>query len=477
MRSIPKGQMTLKSPVLIAALACAILFGGAGPVSAKTYTLEQCLKLAKENRASIERARGDKRNATAQVKRQFSRVFLPSLSARYGKSESRARDQKTEALGPPNGFPDQLTTVGGNTIPVFIDTGGVRPIVQFDVPDQDRSSSFFSLSANITLFDGFSNWHDYAGTRSASSQSSFDLKRSEQNLDLEVKAFYFAYLANIRNLTVQEEAVKRSQEQLNLVQSRYDVGSASLSDVLKQKVQFGNDNLTLLEAQNRAQTTKADLTFAAGLDLSDEIDFDTSYTENQYSGAMKQAINIGLAEHPGLRSAALDEKMNSHFLKSSYGDYVPSASAFVSQTWSTSSRADNLDQAFDFESKTLQFGVNVSWNIFDKYLREQSVIGRKVALNNSKAQRWETRNRVILDIKKAFLEVDKATEQVKVSTETVVSASEDMNLAQEKYNLGSASILDLLDAQVSLKDAQVSLIRSKLDLNLAVAKLENAMGS
>ena len=270
--------------------------------------------------------------------------------------------------------------------------------------------------------------------------------------------------------------MKRSQEQLNLAQSRYDVGSASLSDVLKQKVQFGNDNLTLLDAQNGAQTSKADLTFTVGLNLSDDVDFDTSYTEDQYSGVMSQAIEVGLREHPGLKSAIFNEKMNSHFLKSSYGDYIPAASAFISQSWSTSSRADNLDRAFDFESRTLQFGVNVSWNIFNKYLREQSVIGRKVALNNSKARRWETRNRVILDIKKAYLGVDKATEQVKVSTETVASASEDMNLAQEKYNLGSASILDLLDAQVSLKDAQVSLIRSKLDLNLAVAKLENSMG-
>ncbi|MBU0982717.1 MAG: TolC family protein, partial [candidate division Zixibacteria bacterium] len=39
-----------------------------------------------------------------------------------------------------------------------------------------------------------------------------------------------------------------------------------------------------------------------------------------------------------------------------------------------------------------------------------------------------------------------------------------------------ATILDLLDAQVSVKQAQVSLIQADLDFNLAVAKLEKAMG-
>ena len=56
------------------------------------------------------------------------------------------------------------------------------------------------------------------------------------------------------------------------------------------------------------------------------------------------------------------------------------------------------------------------------------------------------------------------------------AAEEDLKITREKYNLGAATILDLLDAQVSLKTAQVALIQVDFDLNLAVAKLENAMG-
>ncbi len=444
-------------------------------VKAETYTLEQCLNLAQKNRASITRAKGAKRDASASVKRQFGRVFLPSLSGSYQTSESRARDQRSEQLSR-NGVSDVINTVGGNQLGVFIDTGGVRNIFEVDVADQDRTSSAFRLSANITLFEGFSGLNSYKGVKKNSKRADFDLKRAKQNLDLSVRIAYFAYLANVRNLAVQEEAVKRSQEQLNLVQSRYDVGSASLSDVLKQKVQFGNDNISLLAARNGAKTSKADLGFEVGLDLNENMEFDTSYVEDKFDGALEGAIQSGVTSHPGLRSTELGVDVNRHFLNSAKGGYLPSVTAFVSENWSDGSRSDNLDANLSFSSRSLAFGVNVNWNIFDKFQREQSVTNRRVAYNNAKADSWEARNNVVLAVKKAYFVLDKAVAQVEVSNENVKSAREDMSLAQEKYNLGSASILDMLDAQVSLKDAQVKLIRAKLDQNIAVARLQNAMG-
>ena len=63
-----------------------------------------------------------------------------------------------------------------------------------------------------------------------------------------------------------------------------------------------------------------------------------------------------------------------------------------------------------------------------------------------------------------------------VAQESVAAAEENMKIVQERYNLGAATILDLLTAQEDLKRAQVSYINSRFDLNLAIARLENAMG-
>lgn len=442
-----------KLPLVATAMVTLLVAGGASQVFAETYNLERCLKEARENRASIVIARGSKSNASAETRRQFGRLFLPDISSSYRISESKEREQSTEVIDTATG---SVTTIG--------------------IPDQDRSGRSYSVTGSLTLFDGLSNVHDYLGVRKDSKRASNDLKRAEQNLDLTVKLSYFAYLANVSNLTVQVEAVNRSQEQLNLVQSKYDIGSSSLSDVLKQKVQFGNDNLSLLEARQRLLTSKADLAYVVGLDPDAEIEYDTTYIARQYVGTLAEATKTGLAGHPGLRSKKLSVSVANHYAKSAYGDYFPRVAAFVTHSWSRSSRSDVLVEPLDFESRSTTVGLDVRWNIFDRFSRERNIVRNRVSHNNAKAELRDLRNSAVLEIRKAFYEVEKAIAQVEVSGETVVSASQDINLAQEKHKLGSASILDLLDAQVSLKDAQVKLIKARLDHNVAVAKLENAMG-
>ncbi len=160
-----------------------------------------------------------------------------------------------------------------------------------------------------------------------------------------------------------------------------------------------------------------------------------------------------------------------------YGGYLPSASAFVSRSWSDGARSDNIEQPLNFVGTSTSWGLNINWNIFDGLIRESQLTRARINRNNAMADFSDERNRVQLAIKKAYLELNKATAQVKVSEENVASATQDMSLAQEKYNLGAASILELLDAQVSLKDAQVSLIKARFDQNLAVARLRNEMGT
>ncbi|MCH9030874.1 MAG: TolC family protein [candidate division Zixibacteria bacterium] len=448
-------------------------------VFAEKYTLEDCIKLAKENRSSVVRARGDKRNADALVRQRLSQLILPNVSATYRNSKSKATDQKTEDFRTVSFTQDTalLLDINGDTIGVVNPPTNIVQVKEdVTLPDQDRSSSFFDVSANLTLFDGFSNIHNWKSAKARSKAQDHELDLAEQSIVLDVKINFFAYLATIQNLQVQEETVKRSQEQLNLVQSRYDVGSASLSDVLKQKVQFGNDNLSLLEARNAEATTKADLAFVTGIDVTEDMEFDSNYPEVSFDGDLQSALLTGLNNHPGLLSSRKFESAARYDLKSAYGDYLPSVTGFVSRTWSDGSRADFIAESIDFSSTSTTWGVNVSWNIFDKLIRERNVVNNRVSLNNARADRYESNNRVARDIKKDYLDLQTAIEQVSVSEENVKSAQEDMNLAQEKYNLGSASILELLDAQVSLKDAQVTLIRNKFSQNLAVARLQFKMG-
>jgi outer membrane protein len=345
--------------------------------------------------------------------------------------------------------------------------------VEFEQDDLDRTSKSLNLQSSISIFDP-ANLFDYKAAGASSRGAHLDVINSEQDLIYSVKGAYYSYLAAVENVAVQEQAVERSAEQLKLIQSKYDLGSASKSEVLKQKVQYGNDKLTLLSAQNSAITTRATLAYTVGVDPASDVEFATEYLVRSYSGSLRDAIAFGLEYEPGLLSAhsAIDAARNS--VKARKSDYLPKLIGFGSIDWSDGSSGFTATGTYSARSTTV--GFQASWNIFDGFSRESRLTNAKVNRANAMAAAADAKNLVVRDIKTAYLEIEQRKKQQEVADENVAAADEDQKITQEKYNLGAATILDLLDAQVSLKSAQVSKIRADFELNTAVARLENAMG-
>lgn len=406
-------------------------------VSAVEMTLEESITLALKTRASIIQARGSQELAAAG-KRSALGAFLPSLSARYSWSKTKQYDVD---------IVDSTGTPTGQSV------------------DVESSGSSISISSDMSLLD-FSNFFSYASAKASLERAKLDVIGSEQDLVYAVKLAYYTHLNSIENVSVQEEAVKRSEEQLKLIQSKFDLGSASKSDVLKQRVQSGSDKLELLRAKNAVVTSKADLAFTIGMDPTVDVVFARSEQSGEFAGTLDDAIKFGLANSPDVLAAEKDVSVSKNDLRAARSLYLPSLGASASY---------NLNEP-DFESKSLTYGIGINWTIFDGFRREQSITSARVSRNNSMAFLSDTKNATVQTIKSAYLNIEQLREQRQVAQENVASAEEDLKITQEKYNLGAATILDLLNAQVSLKQAETDLVQANFDLNVAVAKLENAMG-
>ncbi len=456
-----------------------ISFVAQGAMSTE-LTLDDCIELALKNRASIIAARGEETLAKWNQRTALG-AFLPRVSASYSYSKSKSTDIKSDELRA-TAYDTLFDTI--SLIPLEDTTQVDNYLVPYQSPtayevyeatydDQDRTGKSLDLGASISVFD-LSNWFNYFEAKTNRAKAHLDVINSEQDLILSVKASYYYYLAAVENVSVQQEAVKRSEEQLKLIQSKYELGSAALSDVLKQKVQFGNDKLTLLTAENLVTTTRADLAYTIGVDPNSDVDFSTEYSVREFHGSLNEAITFGLEHEPGLLGAQKEVAVAKHAVRSSLAEYLPKLSASVSLGMSDGTRGDTV--IYNFSSKSVSYGFQITYNIFDGFLRERNLSQAKVYHNNTMAALAETRNLVSRDIKTAYLEIEKLKEQKSVAGDNVEASNEDLKITQEKYNLGAATILDLLVAQVSLKTAQVSLISADFDLNLAIAKLENAMG-
>lgn len=77
----------------------------------------------------------------------------------------------------------------------------------------------------------------------------------------------------------------------------------------------------------------------------------------------------------------------------------------------------------------------------------------------------------LLDVLENYQEIIPITEDV------LVSAEEDLRLVQERYTLGSATILEVLDAQVSVTQVRSDVITTKYDALIQEANLKAVLGT
>lgn len=410
---------------------------------ARVLSLDDCITEALKNHPDVVRARGQVKRADGVLWQSFG-AFLPNISA--GGSVTQINSEPGVRV-----IQDQLYQTSGIT-------------KNYDL----------GLSAGLTVFDGGQNIFNYLGARADKSYYKYLSEQTEQNLILTVKTTYYSYLASERTKEIREEAVKRGEEQLKLAQSKFDVGSASKSDVLKAKVQYGNDKLSLLEAENAVSINRANLAYLIGIDVNSDIEFSRETPKRDYSGSENEALKFGLSNHPGLLSTESNLSAARYGVKSIWGRYAPSVSVRVSRGWSN----EYWGMVNDFSDDDARWTISTSldFTIFDSFSRRAAMASAKATLNDARVAYHYQRNSVANEIKKAYLDMNKAFEALKLADENESAATEDMALVQEKYNLGAATILELLDAQVSLITAQNSKIQAEFDLNLAIARLENAMG-
>ena len=86
-----------------------------------------------------------------------------------------------------------------------------------------------------------------------------------------------------------------------------------------------------------------------------------------------------------------------------------------------------------------------------------------------------TRN-LKIQYENTFLLWQNMNESIPIFEGTKLAAEEDLKLAQERYALGAATILDLLNAQLSVAQANSSLVRARYDERILRAELNALAG-
>ncbi len=419
----------------------------------RTISLDVAVQIALERNISVIQQQNNFDGQQSNVTAAYGGL-MPSLSA-YGNWQ-RTANQTNEIF------------VNGATLPYASST---------------TSNNFSTgVRASMTLFDGFSTTSNISRATSSAVSAEQDLYRTKQSTVYQAEGLYLSVLRNDALMRTAEDNLKRDQRQLDQIVEMNKLGAKAIADVYRQRYQVGNDELSLIQAKNSLEKSKADLVLYLGLSVTEDFDFsdptiksDIDTTEfaplnaqyKDFQGLTAQAFAV----RPDYLSAIEQRDAASSNITIQRGSYFPSVSGSVSYGLN-SPAIDKLNN-----NKTLSWGLSVSLPLFNGFQRENQVQQAQVAYHNAEAGLANTERSVQVDIKKALLDLDAAMKAINVSNVNVLSADEDRKIQEEKYRLGASTLLDLLTANANYTTALSNKINAVYNYILAKKNVELAVGT
>jgi outer membrane protein len=411
-----------------------------GAAQNPTITLDEAIRRARQTQPSVVQARGTVLNAEAQV-RSAKGAYLPSLTASTNGSTAFSAGKNRV---------DQ----NGNIL-----SG-----------DQTTSNVSFGASSSIDLFTGFRRGADSRAARATRSAAEAGLVDAEYVIGLTTTQQFFSALAAVQLVRVREASVRRAEEQLNLSVAKLRVGSATRSDSLRSLVNLGTARLALVSQQSTVAGAEAGLGRLIGADAPVTAADDSAFYNVVETLDTAQLMVEATARSPRVQNAEAQVSAAEAQVRSSQAGYWPTLTLTGSNNW-TGRNADDY-QLFVQRQLTLA----MSWNIFNRFTREQTIDTRRSALATARANADDARRLVRSSLTTQFALLDAARVRIDIATTSVTAAEEDLRVVRERYRVGAATILDVLTSQEALTQAEVDLVNARFDYLGAKAEIEALIG-
>jgi outer membrane protein TolC len=401
---------------------------------AQSLTVDECVRIALENKPSLKRAEQDV--AIARLNRASTgALMLPSINASNSFSETTYGNTSSEA---------SERYSGGLSL----------------------SQSLFNFGTKINTLKQSDNTYNTAKQQR---------RQAKARIILDVHTFYYQYLKNSELFDIAGKDLELSKKQLDLVQNQYNLGAVSKTDFLKASVRYGTAKSSFLSRELTKKNSEKSLRFSMGLLNSDipiiiEQKMDLILTVPTFD----EAYSLMLSNSPDL--SILDNQISGAQInvKKAWSSSLPSINMSIGMN---ASSADQITRTYFDDNYIKSANITLTIPIFSGFRNRNSIQISKLQLDQAETRLSGGKNSAKVSLYALINTLNNYQEIIPIQEEVLLSAEEDLKLAQQRYELGSASILVLLDAQLALIQASSSLVRTKYDAAIQVANLDDLLGT
>jgi outer membrane protein len=352
------------------------------------------------------------------------------------------------------------------------------------------SQSYFNnwslrLAVQQPVFTGFRLEAGAESARMLERSAGLDLAKDRSELVYAVKSAYWG-LARARDYeAVVAETIGQVREHLKDVRAFYDQGLLVKNEVLRAEIQLSNAELAGIDARNAVEIARTALNSLAGFPIGTDLELITS-PESQASrvagpaetgdeAAAGALLDTALAGRPELRAAEFRIKASEAGLKAAKAGWYPQVS--LAGNFYYLRPNSRYMPALDRFKSTWDVGLAVSFDLWNWGQTKNQAEQARAQLAQARDARDLLEDQAVLEVTQCRLALTQARRKIEVAAAAVGQADENLRLVRERFRQGVALNADVLDAEVFLLQARTTKVQAAIDLVLAQARLEKALGN
>ena len=362
-----------------------------------------------------------------------------------------------------------------------VDYTNLNKVPAIVLPDEIASSPFpIQFSAGDTeqlnvratlqqpLFTGLALLTQYRVARLGTQTADLRQEATRQELILRTYEAYYGVLLAEKFMDVAEQAVAQLNSQAEVARQFYETGVTPKNEYLKVLVQLADTKHKRIIANYELGFARSRLRTLLRWDARKPLRLTEELVYRPYERSLDECIDVSFQYHPDILLAGLAIERASQGITGARSRYFPQ----ISLIGGLSHEEGGFTEGDEIFSAT----IHAEWLVWEWGSNYYEVKQEKSRLLQSKARKTQTTDLTELGVREAYIALQGSREAIEVARVGIEQAEENYRITDEQFQESIATSQEVLDAQTGQSRAQVNYYEALTTYNIAIARLERAMG-
>ena len=408
-------------------------------VSARQWTLRQCIDYALQNNISLQKKHLTKLSAQEDIM-QSQAALLPSLSASTSHNVSYQPFPETGRATVQNGYVEQSI-------------------------DKVFYNGSYGVSSNWTVWNGNRNRNTIKLNKMTAEQAEVDSAITANSIQEQIAQLYVQILYSIETINVSKKSLETSKQNEERGRAFVDVGKMSRADLAQLTSQRAQDEYGIVEAESNVRNYKRQLKQL--LQITDEEEFDvvvpttTDEMALQLIPTLRSVYDAAVEQRPEIRNAKLGIKTSELNIKMAKAQRLPTVGVSASAVTNTSSMSSFAWGTQLKSNFNVGAGVNVSIPIFDNRSSKTAINKALIQRDSYMLDLKDKQTTLFSTIENYWLQAMTNQEKFKAAKVATQSAQTSYEMLSGKFEQKLINIVELMQGRDALLKAQLNELQSK----------------